>query len=247
MFQRTAGTASSVDIYGSMFERGVTTPSTYVDGDSTGYKYAGGRAGSVTIATSATAFIASGGGGGVGHDLGSTYADIRRKGLPGASSGGGGYITTSTTTDWSLYGGHGGGAGGHAQPVMLIMDSDNGSTQLLTSWGATKYNTTGKFAEFGEGVEGNYVTVGSSNRSQVYTGVPGSSLNGYGKGGFGAHVNSSHSYLVQSNGSDAEIIRMAEGRNPGDGGSSIVGNNGSSFPNYSGKGADGLVIISYWE
>lgn len=247
MLQRTAGTASTLNIYGSMFERGVTTPSTYVDGDSAGYRYVGSRAGSVTMATSATAFTASGGGGGIGHDLGSNFADIRRKGLPGASSGGGGYITTGAANDWNLYGGHGGGAGGHAQPTTLIMDIDNGGTQLLTSWGATKQNTTGRFAEFGEGVEGNYVSVASSNRSQVYTGAPGIGLNGYGKGGHGAHLNSSHSYLVQSNGSDAEIIRMAEGRNPGDGGSSIVGNNGSSFPNYSGKGANGLIIISYWE
>lgn len=245
MLNRTAGTSSTFNIYGSMFERGVTTPSTYVDGDSTGYRYAGSRAGSVTMATSATYFIASGGGGGIGHDYGSSYAEPGKKGLAGASGGGGGYFTSSTTTDWSLYGGHGGGAGGHAEPYVLIMDSDNGSTQLLTSWGRTKNNTMSRYSELGEGVEGNYVTVGTSNRSQLYFGAPGIGLNGYGRGGFGAYVASAPNQQLTA--SDAEILKAAQGKNFGDGGDSIAGYNGSTYANYSGKGADGLVIISYWE
>lgn len=248
MIQRTGGTGSLLAINSPMFESGTTTASTYVDGDTAGYRYAGNPYGSVTVANTANIFVAGGGGGGNGYGTDRGYATRHARGFAGASSGGGAWYESSVGAQWAMYGGHGGGAGGSATPLTHVFDSDSGSTAYQASWSRRGYETTGKFSDNGEGTLGNYFSV-IANYSQMYTGSPGPGRDGYGKGGFGAYTSNNQGQSTSAN-TEAELLSSLAGvNNTGNGGNAAVARlqNTGTVNSYGGAGGSGLVIIKYWE
>ncbi len=242
---RTGGTGEMA-IIAPMIESGVTTPSTYVDGDTAGYRYTGSPAGSVTVSTSSTTFLASGGGGGAGLMQDRGYGVRGALGLPGASGGGAGWYEGSVASQWAMFGGHGGGAGGAAEPHMHIFDSDSGSTTYQASWQRRFYETSGRLSEYGEGTFGDYLSV-ISNFSQMYTGRPGPGVNGYGRGGQGSYASNTQSYSAWMSSVPEAIGSLSGVANTGNGGSSALVYLAGTTAVYGGAGGSGLVEIKYFD
>jgi len=243
--QKTSGT-NTLYFSNAQLEEGVTSPTTYVDGDSSGYIWGGIKTGSATLLASEVMYVANGGGGG-GGVFGGGPSDSR--GYSGGCSGGGGIRTTSATRFMSA--GNGGGLGGNAN---LFTNSPTvGATQSAISPTNNYYN---KFADFNFGSNGITYASGANN----FYGTPGpESSDGYGRGGFGGNSKSDSAqswaelYFNDTNNADwlTRSKNLVNGKaNTGDGGSfmGITTNSGSGAGTQvlPGNGGSGLVIIKYW-
>ena len=246
---RQVGTATG-DCYisNAMFEEGVTTPSTYVDGATAGHSWAGHPAGSVTISNSDAMYVASGGGGGGAIFNGSTSwsSAYWNLGFPGASSGGGAMTNVSSTQSLT-YGGSGGGAGGHA-----TQKKDNYwtySTSGASLRGDNKSPFFNTLAENGYGALGQGFSGAGSSISPDIT-LPGPGIDGYGAGG--------QSQMWTLNGTPREMFYFESEEtmysiinapsNTGNGGSVRWMRLDSTFylcPG--GNGGSGLIVVKYWE
>jgi len=239
---RISGTTEP-EISNAQFEEGVTTASTYVDGDSTGYVWAGVKTGSATLLASDTMYIANGGGGGAGIFAGTPNSEII--GFSGGCSGGG--ALKATTSSNRLLGGNGGGLGGHAEKYFLTPAAG------ATATNSTEYNYYNKYADFNFGSSPVQFTSASKNNYIGSGGIADS--DGYGKGGSGSRStvgNFSELLFQESTVNAAYLARaktLANGRNNfGDGGSALnIGNLSSgTLSTIEGNGGSGLVIIKYW-
>jgi hypothetical protein len=246
------GGTNGLTFSNAQFEEGVTTASTYVDGDSSGYIWAGIKTGSVTLLASETMYIASGGGGGGGSGLTSGQGN-KGSGFSGACSGGGGTRTTDTTSSW-VAAGDGGGLGGNASHRILTSTQGtvNASSQQPRYF---NYNT---YAEFGFGTRP--FSVYTSHDVNVFRGAGGPANNdGYGRGGVGGFTNTTSSGYQELIFGDANnstwttnTRKLVDGKpNSGNGGSALTVStmpSGSAvgIQNIAGAGGSGLVIIKYW-
>jgi hypothetical protein len=233
-------------ISNAQFEEGVTTPSTYVDGDSTGYVWAGIKTGTVTLLASETMNIANGGGGGSGI-LQNMNADI--PGFSGGCSGGG--ATRSATGSNRLVGGNGGGLGGHAEKYFVTPSAGGTATDV-----GPEENFYNVYADFGLG--SNAVRFSNTAKNN-YIGSRGiANSDGYGAGGEGHRGTIggidvfSQLIFQDSTSNDAFIARaktITNGRNNFGEGGSAIGICNLSFGTataIAGDGGSGLVIIKYW-
>ena len=237
-----------------MLEEGVTTPSTYVDGATTGYKWVGTPLGSPTILASDTMYIVNGGGGG-GALSTQTGAGVFHSGFAGACSGGGAIRLSSDWTGVSqaaLFSGCGGGLGGNAISPNISLTSSNDTF----SFGTQLLETPGRYNVFADFSHGTYACGSSASGNQTMStngAAPGSvNIFGYGKGGSGTQFmnhsnNGLNDFQYQNNsGIIAESYKRAR-PNSGDGGNATtVGIGTSSKRNLASPGGSGLVIIKYW-
>lgn len=243
--QKISG-SNTVYFSNAQFEEGVTSPTTYVDGDSSGYVWAGIKTGSATLLASEIMYVANGGGGGGGVIEGGP-SDSR--GFSGGCSGGGGIRTTSATRFMSA--GCGGGLGGNA--TLFTNSPTVGATQSPISPSNNYYN---KFADFNFGSNGITYSSGANN----FYGTPGpESSDGYGRGGSGGNSKTdsvadfAEIFFNDTNNADwiTRNRNLVNGKaNTGDGGSymNIGTNNGGGAGTgvLVGNGGSGLVIIKYW-
>jgi hypothetical protein len=244
--EKVSGTSTTY-FSNPQFEEGVTSPTTYVDGDSSGYVWGGVKTGSATFLASEVMYVANGGGGGGGIV---TDGASDSRGFSGGCSGGGAIKTTSSTRFLSA--GNGGGLGGNA--AHLFNTPASGSIQSGMS---PYYNYHNRFADFGFGSNG---LTFSTNEMNLFRGISGpASSDGYGKGGTGTLSRSDSLSLFAElwfndvNNSDwlTRTRNFVSGKpNTGDGGSSLnIGQNtgsGAGTGVVTGNGGSGLVIIKYW-
>jgi len=243
-FEKVSGTQTPY-LSNAQFEEGVLTPSTYVDGDSSGYRWGGVKTGSVTLLDSDTMFIANGGGGGAGT---SDLLDNQTVSFSGACSGGWAGRTTSATQ--YIMAGSGGGLGGSAE-LQFVTQAVSGTAASPSP----KINNSNRFADFHFGSSS---SIGIRNAEfNNYRGRPGpANGDGYGRGGFGGRSDADSgalfSELIINDTNDAAFItrtrKLADGKpNSGDGGSSLnVTGQSVSTASIAGNGGSGLVIIKYW-
>jgi hypothetical protein len=233
-------------ISNAMFESGTTTATTYVDGYSTGYSWAGHPFGSVTLLNTETMYVANGGGGGKGMQTSQNYS---LHGFAGACSGGGAAFVQSDTQYYT--GGAGGGLGGNAERPFMTLPNGSDSTQITPNVNAYEYN---KHREFSSGTIG-YEMTSSANR------LPGSSIGGpansegYGAGGSGSqHLAGNGTGYMQSTEtiSAARVNKYREtivsGKNNTGAGGSVTNFKftDNTAISLAGFGGSGLVIIKYW-
>ena len=239
----------------AQFEEGVTSPTTYVDGDSTGYIWGGNKAGSVTLLASETINIANGGGGGGGSGYLNGQGNSGSSAFAGGCSGGAGARAVDTSNDgYFIVSGDGGGLGGNATQRILTFPL-----------GTTNVNTLGplmqnyhRYADFGFGTRSFIVLPGSINYARGAGGRANS--DGYGQGGTGSTVVSGSSNFQELQFAEANnstwvnnTRKLVDGRpNSGNGGSHLTistsptGGSAVGIQGLSGNGGSGLVIIKYW-
>jgi hypothetical protein len=232
-----------------MLEEGVTTPSTYVDGDSSGYKYVGTPLGSPTILASDTMYIVNGGGGG-GSLNNNTNDNNYNAGFAGACSGGGGMrnqTNLGAATYSHIFAGNGGGLGGNAIAPFAAMNSATVMGTLddtITS--APRYS---QYADHSFGT--NPFAYYSTTSFVVNNGAPGpSNAFGYGKGGIGSTLSGTGSIPFDYNYWESAATSINSMKNPrpnsGDGGNSLIVIGSPGKEAIAGAGGSGLVIIRYW-
>jgi hypothetical protein len=235
-----------------MLQEGVTTPSTYVDGTTSGYKYAGNPLGSPTILSSDTMYIVNGGGGGGSMNSSQESGDYIA-GFAGACSGGGGIrISTNiaATSNVYVYAGNGGGLGGNAIAPYAALNST--STNTINSFSAAQ-NTAPRYSQYADhslGTNGSSYYSGTSFLAE--SGAPGpSNTFGYGKGGIGSNISNAGSsgtydYNYWESGATAIDTHKYPRPNSGDGGDALMVNGSPGKESIGGAGGSGLVIIKYW-
>jgi hypothetical protein len=232
-----------------MLEEGVTTPSTYVDGDSSGYKYSGTPLGSPTILASNTMYIVNGGGGG-GSLNNNTNDNNYNAGFAGACSGGGGMrnqTDLSSSSYTHIFAGNGGGLGGNAIAPYAALNSATVIGTLDTAiTHAPRYN---QYADHSFGT--NAFAYYSNQSFIVNNGAPGpSNAFGYGKGGIGSTVSGAGSTVFDYNYWESAATSINSMKNPrpnsGDGGNSLIVTGSPGKESIGGAGGSGLVIIKYW-
>lgn len=246
---RQSGTATG-DCYISnpMFEEGVTTPSTYVDGATAGYSWAGHPAGSVTISNSDSIYVASGGGGGGGLFGTSTSwtSGLWSLGFPGASSGGGA-MTNTTASQAFTYGGSGGGAGGHATQKKDNYWSYSTLSASLRADNKMPYFNT--LAENGYGAIGQGFT-GAGAVISPDTPLPGPGIDGYGAGGVSQtpvlNGTPREQFYMESEATIYSLINAP--LNTGKGGDvRWIRLDSTNYLCPGGNGGSGLIVVKYWE
>ncbi len=242
-------------------ETGVTSPTTYVDGNTSDYFYAGPAAGAITFSTSDDTYFAAGGGGGAAPrtNLSSTeYGGniVGIHGYAGGCSGGGAFLSSGQSMSGSYLaaGGHGGGAGGDA--ISTTRDTPGEFGASLATPGLNPNCTQGA----GTRGRGWYDAGGNWYTNFAEIGKGGLPLDGFGKGGTsraqlgGPWASVSRTpWNYSESSSDAaslfvEVNRILGGRdNTGDGADSALIYNGGNYYGGGYSGGSGLVIIKYWE
>lgn len=230
----------------AMLESGTTTASSYVDGYTTGYSWAGHPFGSVTLLNSETMYTASGGGGGKG--INSSGGNYGVAGFAGACSGGGGINVGSSGNMHA--GGAGGGLGGNAERALIVIPNGNDSTDVSYFDASFEYN---RHREFSSGTFGMDMGGGTNRFPGPSVGGPANS-EGYGAGGTGAqfYKSSGNGYLsigeTDSNAARNRLRLMISGKdNSGAGGSATnLKFSDTAITSMAGAGGSGLVIIKYW-
>lgn len=246
-------------------ETGSTTPTTYVDGNTSGYFYAGPAAGAITFSESDTTYFAAGGGGGYAprSNLSNTFFGSTPYGLhgfAGGCSGGGAFFSGNTlgSASYTAVGGHGGGAGGNA--VSITRDSGNGDWGSSYATPGLNSNCTQGAGSRGKGFYDASVLGGAGYADISELGTGGLPLDGFGKGGTtrayigGSWYNNNIPYFgyIESTTDAAsayiELSRIMKGKdNTGDGADTAMFYSSSQFYAPGFTGGSGLVIIKYWE
>jgi hypothetical protein len=233
-----------------MLEEGVTTPSTYVDGDSSGYKYSGTPLGSPTILASDTMYIVNGGGGGSSLNNNGNDGNYNA-GFAGACSGGGGMrnqTDLSSITHTHVFAGNGGGLGGNAIAPFAALNS---TTAISTLDSAITHAP--RYSQYADHSLGTNAFAYYSNTSFIVNnGAPGpSNAFGYGKGGIGSTISGAGGGGTWDyNYWESSVTAINSAKNPrpnsGDGGDSLIINGSPGKESIGGAGGSGLVIIKYW-
>jgi hypothetical protein len=233
-------------ISNAMFESGTTTASTYVDGYTAGYSWAGHPFGSVTLLNTETMYVANGGGGGKGIQTTQNYS---LHGFAGACSGGGGFFVNSSTNYYS--GGAGGGLGGNAERTFTTLPSGSDSTSITFNVNAFEYN---KHREFSSGTIGLEMSNNAGRLPGTSIGGP-ANFEGYGAGGYGSqhHATNGTGYINSTETISAPRVNkyretIVSGKNNTGAGGSVTNfkfSDNNPIP-LAGFGGSGLVVIKYW-